>query len=422
MKKRVYKATKVKKLNLEKLKKEVEGKDIVFSVDVAKEDFMATILGQDREVIITIRWKHPSESQLLLDVMLKELRWNSLEVAMEPSGTYGDSLRMQFQKQGISVFRVSPKRCHDASEVFDGVPSSHDAKAAAIIGWLHLQGSSEEWPMQGDAQRELAAAIKIMELHDNAYYRYVNRLEALTMRYWPELTQNLKLQSATLLELLMEYGCPDDVVQDIEQAKLLMIKTGGSSLKVTKIEAVLESAKTSLGVKCIEAEKEYIQVLCSETRRFQKLRQQAKNKIEELTHNIDSVREMAPVIGKVTAAILYMILGDVKEYDNAGSVVKTLGLNLKERSSGKHKGILRITKRGSGNARMYLYMAVLRLIHGNSIIKAWYQKKVIRDGGIKKKAIVAIMRKLASALWHVGKGSKFDAAKLFDVNRLALEG
>ena len=121
MKKRVYKATKVKKLNLEKLKKEVEGKDIVFSVDVAKKDFMATILGQDREVIITIRWKHPSESQLLLDVMLKELRWNSLEVAMEPSGTYGDSLRMQFQKQGISVFRVSPKRCHDASEVFDGV-------------------------------------------------------------------------------------------------------------------------------------------------------------------------------------------------------------------------------------------------------------------------------------------------------------
>jgi len=422
MKKRVYKATKVKKLNLAKLKKEVEGKNIIFSVDVAKEDFMATILGQDREVVITISWKHPSESQLILDVMLKELRWNSLEVAMEPSGTYGDSLRAQFQEQGISVFRVSPKRCHDASEVFDGVPSSHDAKAAAIIGWLHLQGSSEEWPMQGDEQRELAAAIKIMELHDDTYYRYVNRLEALTMRYWPELTQYLKLQSATLLELLMKYGCPDDVIPDIEQAKLLMIKTGGSSLKITKIEAVLESAKVSLGVKGIEAEKEQVQVLCSEIRRLQRLRRQAKNKIEELTHNIDSVREMAPVIGKVTAAILYMALGNVKEYDNAGSVVKALGLNLKERSSGKHKGLLRITKRGSGSARRYLYMAVLRLIHGNSIIKAWYQKKIIRDGGIKKKAIVAIMRKLASALWHVGKGSKFDSAKLFDVNRLALEG
>ncbi len=353
--------------------------------------------------------------------MLKELRWDSLEVAMEPSGTYGDSLRTQFQAQGIAVYRVSPKRCHDASEVFDGVPSSHDAKAAAIIGWLHLQGSSEEWPMQGDEQRELTAAIKIMELHDDTYYRYLNRLEALTMRYWPELTRYLKLYSATLLELLMEYGSPGDVVQDIEGAKILMIKTGGCSLKLTKIESVLESAKTSLGVKCVEAEREHVQILCSEIRRFQKLRRQAKSKIEELTYSIDSVREMAPVIGKVTSAVLYTVLGDVREYGNAGSIVKTLGLNLKERSSGKHKGLLRITKRGSGSARRYLYMAVLRLIQRDSIIKAWYQKKVIRDGGIKKKAIVAIMRKLAGALWHVGKGSKFESAKLFDVNRLALE-
>ena len=45
MKKRVYKATKVKKINLAKLKRDVEGKNIIFSVDVAKEDFMATILG-----------------------------------------------------------------------------------------------------------------------------------------------------------------------------------------------------------------------------------------------------------------------------------------------------------------------------------------------------------------------------------------
>ncbi len=174
-------------------------------------------------------------------------------------------------------------------------------------------------------------------------------------------------------------------------------------------------------VKCVEAEREHVQILCSEIRRFQKLRRQAKSKIEELTYSIDSVREMAPVIGKVTSAVLYMVLGDVREYGNAGSIVKTLGLNLKERSSGKHKGLLRITKRGSGSARRYLYMAVLRLIQRDSIIKAWYQKKVIRDGGIKKKAIVAIMRKLAGALWHVGKGSKFESAKLFDVNRLALE-
>jgi transposase len=110
----------------------------------------------------------------------------------------------------------------------------------------------------------------------------------------------------------------------------------------------------------------------------------------------------------------------MKRYANAGSVVKTLGLNLTERSSGMHKGKLRITKRGSSLARMYLYLAVLRLIQKDQIIKAWYQKKLCRDGTVKKKALIAIMRKLAGALWYVGQGEGFDAAKLFDVNRLSV--
>ncbi len=127
MKKRVCKAINVKKLNLEKIRKAVADKDITLSVDGAKEDFMAAIMTTNNEVITTIKRKHPIESPLLLDVILRELRWHSLEVAMEPGGRYGDSLRAQFLGYGISVYRVSPKRCHDAAEVFDGVPSMHDA-------------------------------------------------------------------------------------------------------------------------------------------------------------------------------------------------------------------------------------------------------------------------------------------------------
>jgi len=110
----------------------------------------------------------------------------------------------------------------------------------------------------------------------------------------------------------------------------------------------------------------------------------------------------------------------MKRYTNAGSVVKTLGLNLTERSSGMHKGQLRITKRGSSLARLHLYLAVLRLIQKDKIIKAWYQKKLLRDGTVKKKALIAIMRKLAGALWYVGQGEPFDAAKLYDINRLSV--
>ena len=100
---------------------------------------------------------------------------------------------------------------------------------------------------------------------------------------------------------------------------------------------------------------------------------------------------------------------------------KALGLNLKEKSSGKHQGALHITKRGPGVARLFLYLAALRLVQRDPIVKAWYAKKVARQGGIaKNRAVVAVMRKLAKALWHVAGGATFDSRKLFDVSRLRL--
>lgn len=420
MKKKAYKAVDVKKVNVDALSKKVEGQRIVLSTDVAKTDFFASIMTSNKEVLLTLKWKHPSESLLLIELILKNLRWHSLEVVMEPSGTYGDSLRAQFLGHGIEVYRVSPKRSHDAAEVYDGVPSMHDAKASAIIGYLHLEGYSEPWPMPDEDQRTLTAAIRTMEMYDDAYYRNINRLEALTMRYWPELSSILSLQSATLLELLIRYGCPDHVEQCRDEAETLMKKVGGAQLKDDKVQAVLASAAASLGVKSIEAERLQVQELCQEIRRLQQQRRHAQQQVEGLTQDVDGVKAMSPVLGKVTAAVIYLAVGGMHAHSGAGSVVKALGLNLKERSSGKHKGQLRITKRGSGSARMYLYMAALRLIRCDKIIKAWYSKKISRDGGMKMKAIVAIMRKLAGALWHVGKGVAFDASKLLDTRRLAL--
>ncbi len=100
-------------------------------------------------------------------------------------------------------------------------------------------------------------------------------------------------------------------------------------------------------------------------------------------------------------------------YDNAASYLKSLGLNLKERSSGKHKGQLKITKRGPGVARRYLFFAALRWIKHDAGVRQWVERKAARDGGHKGKAIIAVMRKLTKALWHVAQGTRFDPAKLF---------
>ena len=97
-----------------------------------------------------------------------------------------------------------------------------------------------------------------------------------------------------------------------------------------------------------------------------------------------------------------------------------MGLNLKEKSSGTIQGQLKITKRGPSRVRQYLWLAVFRWIQIDPIANAWYQRKKQRDGGRASRAAVALMRKLAKALFHVGRGAIFDSKKLFDIRRLQL--
>jgi transposase len=129
---------------------------------------------------------------------------------------------------------------------------------------------------------------------------------------------------------------------------------------------------------------------------------------------------VARVTGKATSLVLESTLGSPLDYPNPGSYLKAMGLNLKERSSGKHKGQLKITKRGSSLARKYHYFVALRWPYKDPIIARWYRNKVRRDGQLKGKAIVAIMRKLARTLWHIARGEVFDSRKLFDVRSLGM--
>jgi transposase len=129
---------------------------------------------------------------------------------------------------------------------------------------------------------------------------------------------------------------------------------------------------------------------------------------------------LAAVTGKTTSLVLAAALGSPLDYPNPGSYLKAMGLNLKERSSGKHKGQLKITKRGPGIVRKYHYFTALRWLYQDPVIAQWYRNKVRRDGDHKGKAIVAVMRKRALALWHLARGEAFDSRKLFDIRALGM--
>lgn len=400
----------------------VEEQQVILGVDVAKEDMVAAVMDESESVVKTIRWSHPRETDSFLSfVSALGERAAKVVVAMEPSGVYGDALRFQLLETGLEVFRVSPKKSYDMAEIHDGVPSSHDGKSAAIVAVLHYRGASDPWPMESDRQRELAAALRLLEVFGKQCRQNRHRLEGLTARHWPELTAVLELSTATALAVLETYGGPAAVAADADGARKLMRRVGGAMLSQEKVEAVVCGAASSHGVPLISEESELIRALAAEARRNQLAERQARRHVEQLVSAEGVTRELAPVVGKATAAVLFAGVGDPLDFDSPQALVKAAGLNLRERSSGKKKGGLHITKRGSGVARLYLWMAVLRLIQSDRVVRAWYAKKIQRQGGqARAKAVVAVMRKLMLALWHVARGEEFDAKKLFDTRRLGL--
>ncbi|RMG33295.1 MAG: IS110 family transposase [Methanobacteriota archaeon] len=419
LKRNPYRSVQISDVDIMKLSETVKEKSIVFSIDVAKSDMCAVFMDRSKEVLLTIKWEHPRETRDVLN-LLDSLPYSHIEAAMEPSGTYGDALRYQLNTMGIQVFSVSTHRSHLHNEVYDGVPSSHDAKSAAVIGDLHIDGRSSLYEEESAEVKDIRAAINILEMYRDMESRLVNNLESLLSRYWPELPTLLSKTSSSLLHLLESFGGPEGVASNEHKASELLCRVSRHQLSSATIANIIESAHSTLGVPMKGNEARQVQEVCKMLIEIRKKIKTSQKRVEQFSNENANIGHMSNAVGKVTSAVIYSFVGPPEKYSNSGSFVKAMGLNLKERSSGKHKGQLKITKRGHSIVRRYLYLAVLRLIQEDICFHRWYMRKVRRDGGRKKRAIVALMRKLAKALWHVGRGMPFEPILLFDYHRLKL--
>jgi transposase len=282
-----------------------------------------------------------------------------------------------------------------------------------VIGRLYFEGASRVWVEASEQQRSHDAIGRLYRLYQKQHQQQQNRLEAALQRHWPELTHYLDLDGITLEELIVSYGSPAELSAQAEEGRERMRQVSRGRLAAEKIEAVLESARKTIGVPCVAAEQEYLMALGAELRHSREQKEQVGLRLSALTQADPELHALGVTLGRVTTGLLIAEGLDPRAYANSGSYCKALGLNLKERSSGQHKGQLKITKRGSGPARRDLYLATLRLINHNEMVSTWYEKKVQAQGGRGKlKIVVALMRKLSRALWHLARGQAFDARRL----------
>lgn len=414
MRRKAYGGTRVKHVDLVKLLQGKENVAATVGVDVGKHKHLAVCRWSDSRFERPWQVNNPSEIRDLVGLLQAMNVGRKLVVAMESSGTYGDALRQALADAGIELQRVSSKAAHDYAEVFDGVPSQHDGKDAAVVAELAALGKGVCWPYQAaDAwEQELTYWVEWMVSHRQVLTMWQGRLEGLLARHWPEATRALKLSSVTLLKILEHYGSPQALAAEPEAATQLA-RWGGKMLDPAKIERLLAEARASMGVRAGEWERRRIRDFAEQALHAYRQGQRGERRLRVLARGHRVLEAQGKVVGVPTACVLWVSTGDPRKYYAPAAYRKAMGLNLVERSSGEYQGRLRISKRGSARSRQWLYFAVLRLVQKGGV-RSWYEAKKARDPDAAKNVLIALMRKLSLALHRVAvAGQEFDPQRLF---------
>ena len=424
-----YQSVPVKNVSLRFLKNIARRSTIHVGIDIGKYKLYVSVRwtpSRSKSVVHEHPWfvENTREIPALVAKLRKIASQNKLIVGIESTGSYGDPLRQALADVGIVVHQVRTKVTHDYAEIFDGVPSQHDGKDAAIIAELVSQGKSTPWPYesQSETENEMRYQVKKMINIHEEIERQQGKLEGLLARYWPEITSILALTSMTLLKLLRYYGGPGPLHVDKESSQKIRQFSRGR-INEEKSNEIRNAAKQTCGVRQGTWDLQICKDVAIRMLELYKQSRECKKRLKALIEqSCTQLQRLSKTLGVGTASVVWCHIGDPRQYHCSDAWIKAMGLNLVERSSGEYQSEYRISKRGDSETRRWLYMAALRWVQ-QSPVKQWYQRKKLQTG--KKipgeenkltggKAVVAVMRKLMKGLWYaLVRDTPFDPEKLF---------
>jgi len=131
-----------------------------------------------------------------------------------------------------------------------------------------------------------------------------------------------------------------------------------------------------------------MQLLMKEYHEIRTILEDIEMRLEELVLTIPGAARLLEIkgIGIKTAAGFLAEIGDISRFNHPKQIIKLAGLNLRENSSGTHKGLTTITKRGRSRLRAILFRAMLPLVAKNAEFNALHKYYTSRkENPLKKK-------------------------------------
>lgn len=407
--------------NIERKYDRVKGA-LVVGVDIAKSEHVAAFFVSGKGVVGKVKFKNDlggfQHLVRAIDAFCGRMGIEKVVLGLEPTAHYWKALAYWWEDHRGPLVLVNPMNTKRAKELEDNSPLKTDMKDAGVIAWLISEGKYLECRLPRGKYAVLRDLVGQRARCGDHEARLVNQLRQTVDRIFPELDEVFaNFMSVSCRKFLLKYADPE-IVSKLSSKKLSqeLRRWSGGRYGLERAQQLIELATKSIGIREGKtAPKAEIRRLVIQLNALREERKVIESEIHNCLKELPGAKLLLtiPGFGDWTVATILSRTGDLRNYRHPDQVLKLAGLNLYEISSGKHKGRIRITKRGSGLLRKILYMAAFKACRKTSVFHPYYQR-LTQSGNTTTSASVSLMRKLLRISWAISnKQQPFDQAKLY---------
>jgi transposase len=224
-----------------------------------------------------------------------------------------------------------------------------------------------------------------------------NRIQRWITIYFPEFNTVFGgWDGMAALMVLKEFPTPVKVIEkDVAGIVARWNENKIRAVGIKRASKLVEAAKNSVGIKeGMRAAENEISFLIAQYELIKKQLETTMEMVENLVMKVPGIKEVLKIkgIGLVLVAGFLAEVGDITRFNDPKQIQKYAGLNLKENSSGKHKGKTTISKRGRRRLRAILFQCIMPIVAHNEEFKELHKHYTTRgENPLKKKQSLILL-------------------------------
>jgi transposase len=401
------------------LKKEIRGSKeyLIVGIDVAKDKhnaFFGTATGTTlcKRLVFENRIEGFKKLLIYSEAMKAQHALTKTVFGLEPTANYHKPLGEFLIKGGHMVVLVSGVAVKRNRELLDGRWDKHDTKDSANVADLISQGKCLFYEYPSMTLRELRSLLSLKRrLKKQEHGLKVRIRNHLLATYFPELDSYFSQSESDSLAIVRWCFNPSAIVGlDYEQFLQVVAPQKRRIWHQNRLTTIWKKASNSIGCDAGESVEFEAKVMVEGLNQIREAIQDTNTKIEELCLDFPEYSYLLtiPGFGPDVSSQVLSAIGDPFRFRTGKQVLKTAGLDLSAKRSGKTSdtAIPVISKKGKAHLRYALYQAAMIASTRNTHFIVYYTNKLRgreKEKGIKTKMRVKLAAKLLIIAWTLMK-------------------